>query len=105
MATIYARLKFKYNFKYQTVFSAEFGKQNEDGQMLDEIELFISSKINQILLESHIDNIDVSFQLDQQIQKQEMNNSGWRFVEITSMTMIFFTKLLKLIFHLMWKIH
>ena len=28
------------NIKYQTVFSARFDKQDGDGQMLDEIELY-----------------------------------------------------------------
>ena len=40
LAVIYARLINQYKFKYQTVFSARFDKQDEDGQLLDEIELF-----------------------------------------------------------------
>ena len=38
LAVIYARLINQYKFKYQTVFSARFGKQNEDNQVLDETE-------------------------------------------------------------------
>ena len=41
MATVYAKLLNQYIFKYRTVLSARFAKQDEDGQMIDEIELFI----------------------------------------------------------------
>ena len=41
MAIIYARLINQYKFRYQTVFSARFDKQDEDNQLLDETELFI----------------------------------------------------------------
>ena len=40
MATIYATLINQYNFKYQTAFSARCIKQDEDGQMLEETELY-----------------------------------------------------------------
>ena len=49
MATIYSRLKNQYKPNYQTVFSARFDKQDEDGQMLDEIDLYINLNFNQIL--------------------------------------------------------
>ena len=39
MATIYVRLLIQFKTKYQTVFSARFDEQDEDGQKLDEIEL------------------------------------------------------------------
>ena len=38
LSVIYARLINQYIFKYQTVFSARFGKQDEDNQVLDETE-------------------------------------------------------------------
>ena len=38
LSVIYARLINQYKFKYQTVFSARFDKQDEDGQLLDETE-------------------------------------------------------------------
>ena len=46
LSMIYARLINPYIFRYQTVFSAKFDKQNEDNQLLDETELFINLNIN-----------------------------------------------------------
>ena len=40
-SVIYARLINQYKFKYKTVISARFDKQNEDIQVLEETELFI----------------------------------------------------------------
>ena len=68
MAKIYARLIDHYKFKYQTVFSARFDNQDEDDQILDEVDLFLSLNINRNLTESEIDKIDVRSQLEQQIQ-------------------------------------
>ena len=42
MATVFARLKNQYKFKYQTVFSARFDGQDEDNQVLEESEIFIN---------------------------------------------------------------
>ena len=42
LSVFYARLLNQYKFKYQTVFSAIFDKQDENGQLLDETELFIN---------------------------------------------------------------
>ena len=42
MATIYARLRNQYKFKYHKIFSASFYKINEEDQRSDEIELFIN---------------------------------------------------------------
>ena len=42
LCNIYARLMNQSKFRYQTVFSARFDKQNEDNQVLDETELFIN---------------------------------------------------------------
>ena len=76
MAIIYARLINQYKFRYQTVFSARFDKQDEDSQLLDETELFINLNINQNLTQSDIDNINITFPLERQIQQQEMKDSG-----------------------------
>ena len=46
LSIIYARLINQYKFRYQTVFSARFHKQDENNQVLDETELFINLKIN-----------------------------------------------------------
>ena len=90
LAVIYARLINQYKFKYQTVFSARFDKQDEDGQLLDEIEFFINLNIKYNITQSDIDNIDIKSPLEHQIQKQEMKDSGWRFDKINSMTIYFF---------------
>ena len=90
LSVSYARLINQYKFKYQTVFSAGFDKQDENIQILDETELFINLNINHNLTESDLDKIDVRSPLEHQIQQQEMNDSGWRFDKINSMTMYFY---------------
>ena len=85
-SVIYARLINQYKLKYQTVFSARFDQQDEDGHLLDETELFINLNINQNLTQSDLDKIDIRSPLEHQIQKQEMKNSGWRFDKLYSMT-------------------
>ena len=49
MSIIYAKLINQYKFRYQVVFSARFDKQDGDGLLLDETELFINLNINQNL--------------------------------------------------------
>ena len=89
LSTIYARVINQYIFKYQTVFSARFHKQNEDNQVLDETELIINLIINHNLTQTDIDTIDIRTPLEHQIQQQEMKDSGWRFDKIKSMTIYF----------------
>ena len=48
LSIIYARIINQYKFRYQTVFSARFDKQDENNQVLDETELFINLNINRI---------------------------------------------------------
>ena len=69
MAVIYARLIYHYKFNYQTVFSRKFFKRDEDGQMLNEIELYIKLNNNWKFTESGIDKIDNMSPLENQIQK------------------------------------
>ena len=45
LSVIYARLKNQYNFKYHTIISARFDKQDEDNQVFDETEFFINLTI------------------------------------------------------------
>ena len=89
VATVYARLKNQYRFKYQPVFSASFDKRHEDGHLLDEIDLFSNLKIIQKLTESDVANFDSKTPLENQVQKREMRDSGWRFDKINSMTNYF----------------
>ena len=90
MAIIYARLLNQYKFRYQTVILARFDKQDVDGLLLDETELFINLNINQNLTQSDLDNVNITFPLGRQIQQQEMKDSGWRFDKINSMTIYFY---------------
>ena len=90
LSVIYARLNNQYKFKYHTLFSASFYKINEEDQRDNEIELYINLKINHNLTESDIDNIDFTSQLEQQIQNQEMKESGWIFDKINSMKLSFY---------------
>ena len=90
LAVIYARIINQYKVKYQTVFSARFDKEDEDDQVLDETELFINLNINHNLTQSDLDNIDIKSPLDDQIQQQQMKDTGWRFDKINSMTIYFY---------------
>ena len=90
LAVVYARLINQCKFKYQTDFSARFGKQDEDNQVLDETELFIKLNINHNLTQSDLDIFDIVSQLDYQIPQQEIKDSGWRFDKINSMTIYFY---------------
>ena len=46
LSVIYARLKNQYKYKYHTLFSASFYKNNEEDQRYNEIELYMNLKIN-----------------------------------------------------------
>ena len=85
LAVIYARLINQYKFKYQTVFSTRFDKEDEDNQVLDETELFININIIHNLIETDIDKTDVRSPIHYQIQQQEMKDSRCRFDEVNSM--------------------
>ena len=93
MSIIYTRLINQFKFKYQVVFTARFDKQDEDGLLLDEIELLNNLNINHNLTQSDIDNINITFPLELQIQQQQMKDSGWRFDKIWSMTIYFYKTL------------
>ena len=90
MAFVDARLKNRYIFKYQIVFSEKIDKQDEDGQMLDEIDWYRNLKINQSLTESDIGIIDIKCSLEHQIQSQEIKESGWSIGPIDSKTIYFY---------------
>ena len=83
---IHSRLINQYKFRYQTVFSARFDKQDEDNHLLDETELFINLNINHKLTESDLGKSDVRTALEYQPQQQEKKDSGWRYGKIKSMT-------------------
>ena len=89
LSVIYARLLNQYKFKYQTVISAIFDKQDKDNQVLDETELFKNLNINHNLTESDLDKFDVRSPSEHQIQQKEMKDSGRRFDKINSITIYF----------------
>ena len=89
LSVINAKLINQYKFKYQTVFSARFDKQDENDQVLDETELYINLNINHNSTQSDFDYIDVKSPLEFQIQQQDMKDSGWRFDKTNSMTIYF----------------
>ena len=78
------------NLKIKRVLSARFDKQSEDGQKLDEIELKINLNINQDSTESDFGIINVKFQLEEQIQRQELKTSARRIDRNNSITRYFF---------------
>ena len=86
LSVIDARIINQYIFRYQTVFSATFDKQDENNQVLDETELFINFNIVLNLTESDRNKIDNRSPLQHQIQQQELKDSGWQFDKINSMT-------------------
>ena len=90
LAVIYARLINQYKFKYHTFFSASFYKINEEDLRNNEIELYMNLKINHNLTKSDIDNIDVTSQLEHQIEIQGTKESGWIFDNINSMKISFY---------------
>ena len=91
LSVIYARLIKHYKFKYQTVFSAKFDKQDENDQVLDETELCINLNINHNLTKNDLDKIDIKSPVEHQIKQQDMKDSGWIFDKINS-TIVFFYK-------------
>ena len=90
LSVIYARLINQNKFRYQTVISARFDKQDEYDQVLDEGELIINLKNNHNLTESDLGKIDIKSPLEHQIKQQEMKDSSWRFDKINPMTIYFY---------------
>ena len=64
MATVYARLIYQYEFKYETINSARFDKQGKDGFVLEQIELFNNLGFFPNLTLEEIDNNNVWFQFE-----------------------------------------
>ena len=85
LSNIYVRLINQYKFRYQSVFSAVFDKQNGD-----EKELFIDLNISHNLTQSDIDKIDVISPLRHKIHDEEMIDFDWQFYKINSMTVYFY---------------
>ena len=79
------------------VFSARFDEEDEDNQILDKTELYINLNNKNNLTESDLDNINALFALEEQIQRQELNDSGWIIDKKKFYDYIFLWKLVKLL--------
>ena len=60
MVNTYARIINHYKFKDQTLFPARPAEQDEDDEVLDDIELYISLKVNENLTESDVELLDLN---------------------------------------------
>ena len=60
------------------------------GEILDQTELFRNLKINHNLTESDLKYFKIRWDLERQIQNQELKDSSWRFDKIISMTIYFY---------------
>ena len=90
MALIYASLIGQYKFKYQVVFSALFEKMNEFGYIENKTEMYISLKLNHVLISNDLDNLTINSQVESQIENKQMKESGWVFDKLVSMTIYFY---------------
>ena len=88
--TFCARILNQNKFKYQTVFSAKFDKKDADRQMWDEIEIYINLNVNQNLTESDLRSFDIISPIENQFQKDETKDSGWRVDKNNSMKKYFY---------------
>ena len=73
LSNIYARLMNQYKFRYQTVFSVVFDKQNA---------VLIDLNISHNLTQTDIDKIDVISPLKHKIHDEEMKNSSWQIISM-----------------------
>ena len=90
MAIIYARLTNSYKFKYQTVFLAKFDEQDEDGMLIDDVDLFNNIRTNNNLTQTDTNNIIIEWDLEEQLRDQESKVSGWRLDKTNSMIISFY---------------
>ena len=103
MSVIYAIILNEYKLNYQTVFSANFDKQDQDHQVLDEIELFFHLINNPILAETAVDNIDKKTSSRTSISKTRDERTRLEFRYEYFIDNISFTKLMKRMVHLLKK--
>ena len=90
MAYIYAKFINQYKFKYQLSFMLLFYKSEEDGDIGKEAEMTVTLNMVNNLIQSEIDNVDIQWDLEARKQNLEMNESGWNFQRVNSMTISFY---------------
>ena len=87
---MYAKLINQYKFKYQLNFIVLFNKFGEEDEIISEIELPITLSITDNLTQSEIDNIIIQWTLENTIQAVEMEESGWNFQRINTLSISFY---------------
>ena len=90
MSQIYANFINQYKFKYQLSFMLLFYKFEEDDDIRKEAEMSINLNMTNNLTQSEIDNVDIQWGLESRKQNIEMQESGWVFQRINSMTISFY---------------
>ena len=83
------RIKKQNQFEYERVFSARFGEQDEDDQIVGKIELHNILKVNQNLSQSDYDKIDIRSYLERQTQNQNEKLVDGYLMKTISMTKSF----------------
>ena len=90
MSHIYAKFINQYKFKYQISFMLLLYKFEEDGDIRKEVEMTINLNMTNNLTQSEIDNVDIQWDLESRKQNIEMQESGWVFQRVISMTISFY---------------
>ena len=86
----YAKFINQYKFKCQLSFMLLFYKFEEDGDIRKGAELTINLNMTNSLTQSEIDNVNFQWDLEARKQNLEMQESGWVFQRIDSMTISFY---------------
>ena len=90
MSHIYAKFINQYKFKYQISFMLLFYKFEEDGDIRKEAEMTVNLNRTNNLTQSEIDNVDIQWDLEARKQNLEMQESGWIFRRVNSMTISYY---------------
>ena len=90
MSHIYAKFINQYKFKYQLSFMLLFYKFEEDGDIRKEAEMTVNLNMTNNLTQSEIDNVNIQWDLEAKKQNFEMQESGWVFQRVNSMTISFY---------------
>ena len=90
MSHIYAKFIYEYKFKYQLSFMLLFYKFEEYGDIKKEAEMTVNLNMTNNLTQSEIDNVNIQWDLEARKQNLEMQESGWVFQRVNSMTISFY---------------
>ena len=90
MSHIYAKFINQYKFKYQLSFMLLLYKFEEEGDIRKEAEMPINLIMTNNLTQSEIDNVNIQWDLEPRKQNIEMQESGWIFQRVNSMTISYY---------------